>query len=94
MKPADVKPNTYIHLNVEKNEIINLTLGMMLEYWILKFAKGYSQYWSKETFSNKKVINTALPTYGISNYSSDKIAKSFYKKGLKKRIKKNLELKK
>ena len=32
MKPADVKPNTYIHLNVEKNEIINLTLGMMLEY--------------------------------------------------------------
>ena len=57
------------------------------------FAKGNAPNWSKKVFAIKKVKNTVLWTYVISDLKGEEIGGTFYEKELQKQIKKSLELK-
>ena len=61
MKPADIKPNTYIDFNKAiNNENSKLKIGDFVRISKYKkfFAKGYVQHWSEEVFVIKKLKNT------------------------------------
>ena len=47
------------------------------------FAKGYAPNWSEEIFLVKKIKNTVLWTYVISDLNGEEIVRSFYEKELK-----------
>ena len=57
------------------------------------FAKEYVANWSEEAFVIKKVKNSVPWTYVIIDLKGEEIVGTFYEKELKKKIKKNLELK-
>ena len=48
------------------------------------FAKGYVPNWSEEDFVIKKVKNTVLWTYVISDLNREEIVGTFYEKELQK----------
>ena len=50
--------------------------------------------WSEEAFVIKKVKNTVLWTYLISDLKGEEIAGTFLQKTIEKKIKKKVELKK
>ena len=96
MKPVDVKSNTYI--GYSKRLIIktqNLKLVILLEYRNIKtlFCKRIYSELVWEVFVNKKVKNTVLWTYVISNLKGEEIVQTFYENQLQKTNIKNLELK-
>ena len=96
MKPVDVKSNTYI--GYSKRLIIktqNLKLVILLEYRNIKtlFCKRIYSELVWEVFVNKKVKNTVLWTYVISNLKGKEIVQTFYENQLQKTNIKNLELK-
>ena len=104
MKPADAKSSTYTVFNKENNnEDPKFKVGDHVRISKYKniFAKGYVPNWSKEMFVIKKVKNTNLWTYVISDLNSDseesiltvkKVLERFMKKNWQ--IKKSLRLKK
>ena len=47
-------------------------------------AKGYTPNWSEEIFVSKKVTNTVLWTYVISDLNDNEIIVTFYEKELQK----------
>ena len=77
-------------------KILNLKLATLLEYQNVSniFAKGYVLNWSEEVSVIKKVKNTVLWTYVISDLKGEEIVGIFYGKNGRKQIKKSLELKK
>ena len=97
MKPIDVKDNTYINADKEiNNKDPKFKVGDHVRISKYKniFAKGYTPNWSEELFVIKKVKNTVPWTYVIKDLNDEEIIGTFMKKNCKRRIKKNLELKK
>ena len=58
------------------------------------FAKEYAPNWTEEVFVTSKIQNTVPWTSVISDLNGEEIVSSFYETNCRKRIKKNLELKK
>ena len=87
MKPVDVKSSTYIDYNKGKNKE-DLKFELCNHLRISKneniFAKGYTPNWSEQVFVTKKVKNTVLWTYVISDFNCEKITGTFYEKELQK----------
>ena len=70
MKPIDVKNNTYIDFGKESNnKDPKFEIGDHAKVSKYKhiFPKGYTPNWSGEVFVIKKVKNTVLWTYVISD---------------------------
>ena len=87
MKPVDVKPSTFIDSSKEINdEDPNIKIADIVRISKYKniFAKGYVPNWSEEVFVIKKVKNTVLWTYVISDLKDEEIAGTFYEKELQK----------
>ena len=58
------------------------------------FAKGYTSHWSEEDFVIKKVKNTVLWTYIISDLKGEEIVAMFYEKELQKANQKEFRIEK
>ena len=58
------------------------------------FAKGYTPNWSEEIFVVKKIKNTVLWTYNISDLNDEEILGSFYEKELQKTDQKEFRIEK
>ena len=87
LNPVDVKPSIYIAFNKENNnESPKFKLGDHARISKYKniFAKGYVLNWSEEVFVIKKVKNTVLWTYVISDFNGEEIVGTFYEKELAK----------
>ena len=87
LKPVDVKSRTYIDSSKEiNNKDPKFKIGDIVRISKYKniFAKGYVPNWSEEVFVIKKVKNTVLWTYVISDLKEDKIVGTFYEKSWKK----------
>ena len=87
MKPVDVKSNTYIDSNKEINEKEpKFKIGDIARISKYKniFTKGYIPNWSEEVFVIKKVKNTVLWTYVISDINEEEIIGALYEKELEK----------
>ena len=87
LKPVDVKPSTYIESSKEINyHDPKFKIGDIVR--ISKYqnivAKGYVPNWSEEVFVIKKVKNTVLWTYIVSDLKGGEIAGTFYEKELQK----------
>ena len=70
MKPVDVKPSIYIDFSKRNNkESPKFKVGSHVRISKYKniFAKGYVPNWFEEVFVIKKVENTVLLTYVISD---------------------------
>ena len=87
MKPVDVKSSTYIDSSKEINyENLRFKIGDIVRISKYKnvFAKGYISNWSEEVVLIKKVKNTVLWTYVISDLKGKEIAGRFYERELQK----------
>ena len=104
MKPVNVKNNTYtnsveLHSSKEadKNPKFKGDDHVRISKYKKIVAKGYTSIWSEEVFAVKWVKNTVSWTYVAHKYNNlngDEITGTFYKKNYKRKINKNLELKK
>ena len=86
-KPTDVTSHSYAEHNEDSNEKdLKFKVGSCLGISKYKsiFAKGYTENWSEEVFIISKIENTGPSTYVISDLNGEKIARSFYEKGLQK----------
>ena len=87
MKPVDIKLNTYVYFNKENNKKApKFKVGDNVKISKYKniFAKVYIPNWSENVFVIKKVRNTVLWGYVISDLTGEEIAETFYKKELQK----------
>ena len=57
-------------------------------------SKGYKERWSRELFKVNKIHNTIPITYGIEDYSGEKILGKFYSPELQRSIKEVFEIEK
>ena len=76
MKPVDVKSSTYIDSSKEINDKDpKFKIGDIVRISKYKniFAKGYVPNWSEEVFVIKKVKNTVLWTYVISDLKGEEL---------------------
>ena len=94
MKPADVKLNSYIKSSKEINDKDpKFKIGNTV--WISKYRKKNCERlfpnWSEEEFVIKKVKNTLLLTYVISDRNREKNVRKFYIKELQKTNEKELK---
>ena len=75
MKPADVKPKTYINSSKEIDEYQDpkFKIGSIFRIGKYKtiFEKGYVPNWSEKVFVIEKVKNTAPWTYIISDLKDE-----------------------
>ena len=97
MKPVDLKVNTYIDFKKEVNDKgPKLKVGDHVRISKYKniFAKRYTPSWSEEVFVIKKVKNTVLWTYFISDLNNNEIIWTFYKKELQKTTQQEFKIKK
>jgi hypothetical protein len=93
MKPADVqkKDEKYLLDNVYKTEkryrkMPKFRVGDSVRVSKQKtvFTKGYTQSWSNEVFTIRKVQNTIPPTYLLNDYQKQPILGGFYEPELQK----------
>ena len=87
MKPFNVKSNTYINSSKginDKDPIFEISDTVRMSKYKNIFSKGYVPSWSEEVFVIKKVKNTVLWTYIISDFKGGKIVGTFYEKELQK----------
>ena len=85
MKSVDVKSSTYLDSSKEiNNKDPKFKIGNIIRISKYKniFAKGYIPNWSEEVFVIKKVKNTVLWTYVISDLKGKEIVGTFYEKEL------------
>ena len=77
-------------------KVLNLKLVVVKEYQNIKLLLQMAvSNWSEEAFVIKKVKNTVLWTYLISDLKGEEIVGTFLQKTIeKKKIKKKVELKK
>ena len=83
MKPVDVKSSTYIASSKEINDKDpKCKIGDIVRISKYKniFANVYTPNWCKEVFVIKKVKNTVLWTYVVSNLNGEEIVGTFYEK--------------
>ena len=77
----------YIDFNKENNQKgpkFKVGDNVRISKYKTIFAKGYVPIWSEEVFGIKKVKNTVLWTYVISDCNREEINGTFYRKGLQK----------
>ena len=82
-KHVDVKPSTYNESSKEINyQDPKFKIGDIVRISKYKtiFAKGYVPNWYEEVFVIKKIKNTVLLTYVISDLNGEKIVGTFYEK--------------
>ena len=94
MKPVDVKDNTYIDFEKELNDKdpkFKVGDHVRISKYKNIFAKGYTPNWFEEIFVISKIKNTVPWTYAINDLNGEEIIGTFYKKELKRLIKKNSE---
>ena len=87
MKPVDVKDNVYIDFKNEVNDKdpnFKVVDYVRISKYKNIFAKGYTPNWSEEVSVIKKVKNTVLWTYVISDLNGEEIIGTFYEKELQK----------
>ena len=94
-KPVDVST----HIDSSKkinNKDPKFNIGDIVRISIYKFffAKGYVPNWSEEVFVIKKVKNTILWTFVISDLKGKQIVATFYEKELQEKNQRSLESKK
>ena len=84
MKPFDVKSNTYIESGKEiNNKDPKFKIGDTVRISKCKkkkFAKNYTPNWSEEVFVVKKVKNTVLWTYIVSDFNGEEIVETICEK--------------
>ena len=83
MKPGDVKSNAYINFNKEINDRDpNLKISDIFRISKNKkiCGKVYVPNWPQEDIVIKRIKNTLLRTYVISDRKSKNIVGTFYKK--------------
>ena len=76
MKPTGLKYNTYNNFSKKVNyKDTKFKIGDHIRTSKYKkiFAKGYTPDWSEEVFVIKKVKNTVLWTYFISDLSGEEV---------------------
>ena len=87
MKPVHVKSRKYIDFGIKNNDKDPKCEGAH-HVRILKYkkicGKGYSRNWTKDVSVIKKVKNTVLSTYVISDLNGEEIVVMFYEKELQK----------
>ena len=86
MKPVDAKSNTYIDSSKEinhKNPKFKIVDIVMISKHFFSFVKGFSKF-VKRIFCDKKVKNTVLWTYIISDLDGEEIVGAFHKKTVTK----------
>ena len=96
MKPIHVKSSTYIDFGVESNDVdpkFKVGDDVRISKYKNIFAKGCTRNWSEEVLFIKKVKNTLLWTYFISDLMVKKFLERFLKKDCKKQTKHSFELK-
>ena len=81
VKPVDIDFNIE---NNEKDPKFKVGDHVTISKYKIVFAKGYIPSWSEKVFVIKKVKNTVLRTYVISDLDSKKILETFYEKELQK----------
>ena len=88
MKPIDVTSDSYAEYNKDSNvtkPIFKVGGHVRIsKYKKNIFAKGYTQNWSVEVFIVSNIEKTVPWTYASRNFNGEKIAGSFYEKGLQK----------
>ena len=87
LKPVDVKWNKYIKCSKEiynRNTKFEIGDTDRISKYKNILAKGYTPSRSKEVFVTKKVKNTALWTYVISDLKGEEIFPTFYENKLQK----------
>ena len=87
MKPAHVKPSTYIDSSKEiYDEDLKFKISdiVRMRKYINIFSKGFVPNWSEEFFLIKKVKNTVPWIYVISYLKGEETVGRFYEKELKK----------
>ena len=102
MKPADVGDNSFTEYNgiafkEESNEKdLKFKVGDHVRISKFKnvFAKDYTPNWSEEIFIVKKIKNTVLWTYVISDLNGEEIVGSFHEKELQKTNQKEFRIEK
>ena len=81
------KSKTYINSNKginDKDPIFEIGDTVRMSKYKNIFSKGYVPSWSEDVFVIKKVKNTVLWTYVISDFKGGKIVGTFYEKELQK----------
>ena len=97
MKPVDVKDNVYIDFKNEVNDKdpnFKVVDYVRISKYKNIFAKGYTPNWSEEVSVIKKVKNTVLWTYVISDLNGEEIIGTFYEKELQKTNQQELKIEK
>ena len=97
LKSVDVKTSTYIDFNKENNkEGPEFKVGYYVRMSKYKniFAKGYVPNLSEEVFVIKKVKNTVLWIYVISDLKGEEIFETLYKRELQKTNQKKFRIEK
>ena len=87
MKPFDVKPSTYINFNHKinnKNPKFKIVDIVRTSKYKNIFAKGNVPDWFESVFVIRKVRNTMLWTYIISDINEEEIVGTSYEKKLQK----------
>ena len=83
MKVAGVQSNTYIDLkkdNDEEDPKLKVGDHVRISKYKNIFEKGYTPNWYEEVFVIKKVKNTMLWIYVISDMNGEELVRSFYEK--------------
>ena len=94
---APVKSSTYIDSSREindKNSKLKIGDIVRISKYESIFAKGYVPNWSEKVFLIKKVKNTVLYTYIISDLSEEEIGGTFCGKELQKTNQKEFRVEK
>ena len=97
MKPIDVGDDSFAEYDEESNEKDpKFKVGDHVRISKFKniFAKGYTPNWSEEIFVVKKIKNTVLWTYVISDLNEEEIVGDFYEKELQKANQKQIRFEK
>ena len=97
MKPIDVKNDSFAEYNEESNKRdpkFKVGNHVRISKYKNIFAQGYAPNWSEEIFVIKKIKNTVLWTYVISDLNGEEIVGSFYEKELQKTNQKEFRIEK
>ena len=97
MKPVDENSTTHNDFNKENNNKdrkFEVDDHVKVSKYKNIFPKCYTPNWPEELFAIKKVKNTVLRSYVISDLNGEEIVRTFYEKKIQKTKQKNLEMKK
>ena len=87
MELIDLASDCYAECNEDSNEKdpkFHVSDRVRISKYKNIFAKGYIENWSEEVFVIRKIKNTFLWTYAISDLNGEPITGTFYEKELQK----------